>query len=141
MGVDKEVKEKVTDHTILGIIDSSIRGIYAGLEKVYGILKDAYDQVQDGKWPDFTNEVPFPLPPPPPPATTSDMPSWFMLAWKSIENGLNLLAQRNSKIAEFLPPIIAAGNELVQDLMKYFPPSLQHQIPILLGFPPFIAVK
>ena len=135
LGIDKLVKEKVMNKKALGIIDSSIRGVYAGLEKVYSMLKDAYDQVQDGKWPDFTQEVPFPPAPSPPPSSPSDMPSWFIIAWKVIENGLNFLATRNSKIAEFLPPIEAAGNELVKDLMQYFSPSHNHQIPTLTSFP------
>ena len=73
------MKETVTGKP-LGVMDSLIRSIYAGLEKVHGELRYAYDQVQDGKWPDFTNEVPFPPAPPPPPSSTSDMPSWFMIA-------------------------------------------------------------
>jgi len=99
------------------------------------MLKDGYDQVKAGKAPDFTNEIPFPPPLPSPPSETSDMPSWFMLAWKAVEGGLNLLAQRSSKIAEILPPIQAAGDEMVKDLIKYFYPSHQHQIPNLTSFP------
>ena len=134
LGVDKLVKEKVTGK-MLDIMDSSIRAIYTGLEKVYGMLKDAFNQVKAGKWPDFTNDIPFPPPPPPTPSSTGDVPSWFMISWKTVEAGLNLLAERNSKIAEFLPPIEAAGNELVKDLQYYFPPNHQHQLPDLQVFP------
>ena len=138
MAIDKLVKEKATGKA-LGVMDSLIRGIYAGLEKVYSELKDAHDQVQAGKWPDFTNEVPFPPAPPPPHSSSADMPSWFMIAWKAIKDGLNLLAQKSSKIAEFLPSIEAAGDELVKDLLQYFSPSHQHQIPALTSFPAFPA--
>ena len=134
LGVDKLVKEKAKGK-MLGIIDSLIRAIYAGLEKVYSILKDAFDQVQAGKSPDFTNDVPFPPVPPSMPSFTGKFPSWFMIAWKTVEAGLNLLAERNSKIAEFLPPIEAAGDELVKDLQYYFPPNHQHQLPDLQEFP------
>ena len=138
LGVDKLVKEKVTGKP-LAIMDSLIRSIYVGLEQVYTMLKGGYDQVKAGKWPDFTNEVPFPPPLPPPPSSPTDTPSWFVIAWKTIEDGLNLLAQRSSKIAEFLPPIEAAGDELVKDLTHYFPPSHNHQIPTLTSFPAFTA--
>ena len=134
LGIDKLVKEKVTGKP-LAVMDSLIRSIYAGLQKVYSMLKDAYDQVKAGKWPDFTSEVPFPKPLPNLPSSKSDMPNWFVLAWKTIEDALNLLAQRSSKLAEFLPAIEAAGDELVKDLTHYFPPSNEVTLTSFPAFP------
>ncbi|XP_065914048.1 uncharacterized protein [Dysidea avara] len=120
MGIDKIVMEKLTGKP-LGIVDSTIRAVYAGLSKVYTMLQDGYKQAQAGQKPDFTNELPFPDQPSPLPANAKDFPSWFMVAWNTVKNALNLLAARNPKTAEFLPPIEAAGDELVKDLQQYFP--------------------
>ena len=129
------VMEKVADRKAKGVMDSLIRSIYAGLLKIYSMLSDAYKQVQNKKYPDFTNDVPFPPAPPPIPSNPTDMPSWFMSAWEAIQGALNFLADENSKIAEILPPIEAVGNELVKDLQKYFSPSKQDQFRTLTGFP------
>jgi len=130
--VDKEVEAKVTGKA-LGIIDSSIRATYAGLEATFTMVKNAYTDIQNNKYPDFSGDVPFPQPPSPPPTKSADAPSWFMLSWKLVKDALNFLATKNAKLAEFLTPIEAAGDELVKDLQKYFPPS--SNIPDLHTFP------
>jgi len=130
--VDKAVEAKVTGKP-LGIMDSLIRATYAGLEKVFTMVQDAYNDVQQNKYPDFTGDVPFPPAPSPPSSKSADAPSWFMLSWKTVEDGLNLLATKNAKLAEFLPPIEAFGDELVKDLQQYFPSS--SNIPDLHAFP------
>ncbi len=119
LGIDKIVKEKLSGKP-LGVLDSLIQAVYAGLLKVYDMLSTAEDQVKKGQKPDFTGDIPFP-PAPPPLPEPSQAPSWFQIAWNTVEDALNLLAEKNAKIAEFLPPIEAAGDELVKDLEKYFP--------------------
>ena len=126
---------------MLGIIDSLIRGLYAGLEQVYTMLFDAYNQVKEGKWPDFTGSVPFPSAPTPLPAKTDDMPSWFETSWNIVRYSLNLLATKNSQIATILPSIEVAGDELVESLLEYFPPSYQNKIPDFPSFPSLPAMK
>jgi len=120
MGVDKIVMEKLTGKP-LGVVDATIRAIYAGLSKIYTMIQDGYKQAQAGQKPDFTNELSFPDLPSPLPADANGFPSWFMVAWNTIKNALSLLAARNYKIAELLPPIEAAGDELAKDLQQYFP--------------------
>lgn len=137
--INEEVKEKVTDQKATETTNSLIKNTTTGLEKVYSMLEEAHNIVEAGKWPDFTNEVPAPPAPAPPPSSISDMPSWYMITWTTIKDGLSLLTQRNSKIAEVTPPIEVSGDELVKDLMQYFSPSHQHQIPALTTFPPFKA--
>ena len=118
--MQKVIQGKVSG-TVFKVMDASIRAVYAGLLKVYDMLNDAMSQVKKGLMPDFTGEIDFPPQPPPLPSDPSKIPSWFQIAWKTIEDSLNLLAQKNPKLAEYLPPIEAAGNELVKDLEKYFP--------------------
>ena len=120
LGVDKTVKKKLTGKP-LGIVDSVIRAVYAGLQKVYQMLADAKKQVDQGNAPDFTGDIPFPPPLPPIPSDPNQNVSWFTIAWGTVKDMLNLLAEKSPKLAEFLPPIEAAGDELVKDLKKYFP--------------------
>ena len=124
LGIDKLVMEKLKGKP-LGIMDATIRSIYAGLAKVFTMLHEAYEQAQAGTKPDFTNELPFPDKLPVLPANPTEFPSWFTIAWKTVENTLNALATRNSKLAEFLPPVEAGGDELVKDLAKYFPEKVE----------------
>lgn len=130
VGIDKLVTEKLTEKP-LGVMDSVIRGIYAGLAKVYTMLKDGHEQAQAGTKPDFSNELPFPDNPPPLPGSNTDFSSWWMIAWNIVKSGLSMLATKNSKIAEIFPPIEAAGDELVKDLEKYFPSQIGVEFPVL----------
>jgi len=138
LGVYKTAKEMLKG-TALSKIISSVDAVYAGLKKVYGILSDAYKEVKEGKRPDFSGEVPFPVAPPVPPEASNchDSPSWFMAAWKIVEDGLKLLAKKHTKLAKFLHHIKEAGDDLVEELQKHFSPDHFHKYPTLSSFPSF----
>lgn len=119
VGIIKIVQEKLRDSTAKKVVLSSCDAVIAGMQKAYDMFKSGYEQVKKGYKPDFTKEIPFP-PKPPGFPTDKDYVSWFQLAWNIIESGLNLAAQHSSKLAEILPPLEAAGDQLVKDLKKYF---------------------
>ena len=138
--VNKAANEKLTGIP-LGVTVSLTNALLVGLEKVYDILSGAYDEVKDGKWPDFTSEVPFPPAPSPPPSNIDGSPSWFETSWRTVQDDLDYLALHNGKIALLLPPIVAAGDELVRELQKYFPPDNGYKYPSLKSFPSFPTAK
>jgi len=100
-----------------------MKAIYGGLDKTFTIVQDAYNDVKQNKYPDFTGEVPNPPALPPQPSIYADLPFWCMLLWRTVEYALLLLANKNAKLAEILPPMEESGDELVKELQPYFPPS------------------
>jgi len=118
-GIDKIVTEKLSGKA-KALLDSAVRAVYAGLSKLHSMLQSGYQQAQSGIKPDFS-ELPFPDPLPPLPSKADHFISWFQLAWKHVDDAMKIVAVGNSEIAELLPPIEAAGNELVKDLQEHFP--------------------
>ena len=136
LGIDKVVRKELKG-TALAVMDSLIRGVYAGLENCHSLLSDAMTKVKAGKMPDFNGKVPFPKPLPQLPTNNDDLPSWFMLNWDIIDSVIALIATKHPKLATILPSIEAGGTELVNELQQYFPPDHLNRFPKLVNFPDF----
>ena len=120
IGIDAIVRTKVTNHKVKEIIDAAVQAVYAGIKNIDDTVHKAISEIEQGKDPDFTPDIP-PSPTLPPLAPDSNPPNWFKIAWKILSPVLSLVARKWPKFAEYYAPLKAAGDKLVEVLSKYFP--------------------
>ena len=120
IGIDAIVRTKVTNEKAKKIIDAAIQGVYAGIKNEDDTIQNAITEIDQGKDPQFTPDIP-PSPPLPPFNPSSNPPNWFKIAWNALSPALALLAQKWPKFAEYYAPLKAAGDKLVEVLSEYFP--------------------
>ena len=120
LGIDAIVRTKVTNQKAKEIIDAAIQGLYAGIRNEDDTVHKAISDIDQGKDPDFTPDIP-PSPSLPPFNPDSSPSNWFKIAWNILSPALALLAHKWPKFAEYYAPLKAAGDKLVEALSKYFP--------------------
>ena len=120
--IDAIIRTKVPNKKARDAIDASLQAVYAGLANLDDTIHTAIDDLENGKDPDFSPDIP-PSPSLPPFNPDSSPPNWFKLAWNTLSPALALVAHKWPKFAEYYAPFKAAGDKLVEVLTKYFPPG------------------
>ena len=90
-------------------------------DKVYDILKGAYDNVVKNAELDFDAELPFP-PPPLSMPTEDNTITWVQIGWGIISGALNIVIDNFPAVKVYWSPLEAAVNKLIEDLGKIFGP-------------------
>ena len=127
IGIDAIVRTKVTNQKAKEIIDAAIQAVYAGIQNMDETVHNAISDIDQGKDPDFTPDIP-PSPSLPPFNPDSNPPNWFQIAWNTLAPALSLVAHKWPKFAEYYAPLKAAGDKLVEVLSKYFPSGSEENI-------------
>ena len=120
VGIDALVRTKVSNQKAKEIVDAAVQAVYAGIVNVDDTVHNAITEIDQGKDPDFTPDIP-PSPSLPPFNPSSNPSNWFQIIWNTLSPALSLVAHKWSKFAEYYAPLKAAGDKLVEVLSKYFP--------------------
>ncbi len=123
VGVSKFVQGKSIDKSDKDAILASCQATVAGIQKVYAVFRTGYTDAQAGTMPKFSPDTPTaPISPGPPLLPGSYVP-WFQNNWKGINAVLQAVGPKSPDLVPLIPTLTSAGDQLLGQLNKSFPPS------------------